>query len=186
MAASREEVFERVKEVLTEQLGVEESAINEEASFQEDLDADSLDLVELIMESRINPGSRLPTKTPTRFRPSARPSTTSRRTSSAPAGDLAPLRELIDGLPDARAGQVYTTPPGRTSARLLRAAQFLGDSVPELAIAREPTTATPIPRGTAREDPLARRLACELRRGVTPARTRQRARGARRRDPPTS
>src|SRR3954462_2752330 len=50
MAASREEVFERVKEVLTEQLGVEEGEITEEASFQEDLDADSLDLVELIME----------------------------------------------------------------------------------------------------------------------------------------
>ena len=49
MAASREEVFERVKEVLTEQLGIEESDITEEASFQEDLDADSLDLVELIM-----------------------------------------------------------------------------------------------------------------------------------------
>ena len=50
MAASREEVFERVKEVLVEQLGVEENDITEEASFQEDLDADSLDLVELIME----------------------------------------------------------------------------------------------------------------------------------------
>ena len=50
MAASREEVFERVKEVLTEQLGVEDDQITEEASFQEDLDADSLDLVELIME----------------------------------------------------------------------------------------------------------------------------------------
>jgi len=50
MAASREEVFERVKEVLTEQLGVDENEITEEASFQEDLDADSLDLVELIME----------------------------------------------------------------------------------------------------------------------------------------
>ena len=49
MAASREEVFERVKEVLTEQLGIEEADITEEASFQEDLDADSLDLVELIM-----------------------------------------------------------------------------------------------------------------------------------------
>ena len=32
MAASREEVFERVKEVLTEQLGVEEGDINDEAS----------------------------------------------------------------------------------------------------------------------------------------------------------
>jgi acyl carrier protein len=50
MAASREEVFERVKEVLSEQLGVDDSEINEDASFQEDLDADSLDLVELIME----------------------------------------------------------------------------------------------------------------------------------------
>ena len=50
MAASREEVFERVKEVLTEQLGVDENEVTEEASFQEDLDADSLDLVELIME----------------------------------------------------------------------------------------------------------------------------------------
>ena len=50
MAASRQEVFERVKEVLTEQLGVDETEINDEARFQEDLDADSLDLVELIME----------------------------------------------------------------------------------------------------------------------------------------
>jgi acyl carrier protein len=50
MAASREEVFERVKEVLTEQLGIDDGEITEEASFQEDLDADSLDLVELIME----------------------------------------------------------------------------------------------------------------------------------------
>jgi acyl carrier protein len=50
MAATREEVFERVKEVLTEQLSVDENEVTEEASFQEDLDADSLDLVELIME----------------------------------------------------------------------------------------------------------------------------------------
>ncbi len=50
MALSREEVAERVKSVLTEQLGVDEGELSEEASFQEDLDADSLDLVELIME----------------------------------------------------------------------------------------------------------------------------------------
>jgi acyl carrier protein len=48
--AAREEIFERVKEVLVDQLGVEESEITESAAFQEDLDADSLDLVELIME----------------------------------------------------------------------------------------------------------------------------------------
>jgi acyl carrier protein len=50
MAASRQELFDRVKEVLTEQLGIDESEITESASFQEDLDADSLDLVELIIE----------------------------------------------------------------------------------------------------------------------------------------
>ena len=48
--AVREEILERVKEVLVEQLGVDEGEITEAASFQEDLDADSLDLVELIME----------------------------------------------------------------------------------------------------------------------------------------
>jgi len=50
MAASREEVFERVKDVLAEQVGVDEGEISEGASFTEDLDLDSLDLVELIME----------------------------------------------------------------------------------------------------------------------------------------
>jgi acyl carrier protein len=50
MAASREEIYEQVKDVLVDQLGIEETEITEEASFQEDLDADSLDLVELIME----------------------------------------------------------------------------------------------------------------------------------------
>jgi len=50
MAASREEVYDRVKEVLVDKLGVDENEITEEAAFQEDLDADSLDLVELIME----------------------------------------------------------------------------------------------------------------------------------------
>ena len=50
MALSREEVAERVKSVLSEQLGVDDGELSEEASFQDDLDADSLDLVELIME----------------------------------------------------------------------------------------------------------------------------------------
>ena len=50
MARSREEIHERVKSVLSEQLGVDEGEITNDASFQDDLDADSLDLVELIME----------------------------------------------------------------------------------------------------------------------------------------
>jgi acyl carrier protein len=50
MTATREEIFDNVKDVLVEQLGVEQGDVTEEASFQEDLGADSLDLVELIME----------------------------------------------------------------------------------------------------------------------------------------
>ena len=42
-------VFERVRKITAEQLGVEESEIKPETSFVEDLNADSLDLVELIM-----------------------------------------------------------------------------------------------------------------------------------------
>jgi acyl carrier protein len=60
MAASRDEVFERIKEVLSERLSVEESDINEEANFQEDLDADSLDLVEMIMELEDQFGIKIP------------------------------------------------------------------------------------------------------------------------------
>lgn len=41
--------FERVKQVIVDQLGVDESAVTMEASFVEDLGADSLDIVELIM-----------------------------------------------------------------------------------------------------------------------------------------
>jgi acyl carrier protein len=42
-------VFERVKRIIVEQLGVDESKVVPEARFREDLGADSLDLVELIM-----------------------------------------------------------------------------------------------------------------------------------------
>ncbi len=48
--ATQEEVLEQVKQILVQQLGIDESEVKLEASFQEDLDADSLDLVELIME----------------------------------------------------------------------------------------------------------------------------------------
>jgi acyl carrier protein len=47
---SREELLTRVIRILVEQLGVEDEEITEEASFEEVLDADSLDLVELMME----------------------------------------------------------------------------------------------------------------------------------------
>lgn len=43
------EVFERVKKVTVEKLGVKEEEVVEAASFTEDLGADSLDVVELVM-----------------------------------------------------------------------------------------------------------------------------------------
>jgi acyl carrier protein len=60
VAVTREEVYDRVKSALHEQLGVDEGEITEEASFQEDLDADSLDLVELIMELEDQFGIKIP------------------------------------------------------------------------------------------------------------------------------
>lgn len=42
-------VYERVKKIIIEQLGVDEAEITQEASFTDDLGADSLDNVELVM-----------------------------------------------------------------------------------------------------------------------------------------
>lgn len=43
------EIKNRVKEIIVEQLGVEEDEVTDEASFVQDLGADSLDTVELVM-----------------------------------------------------------------------------------------------------------------------------------------
>ncbi len=48
--ASREEVFEQVREILVERLDVKEGDVNLGAHLRDDLEADSLDLVELIMD----------------------------------------------------------------------------------------------------------------------------------------
>ena len=46
---SSEEVLEKVKGIIVEQLGVAENSVTMEASFIDDLGADSLDIVELVM-----------------------------------------------------------------------------------------------------------------------------------------
>ena len=46
---STEEVFEKVKAIIVEQLGVAEASVTMEASFIDDLGADYLDIVELVM-----------------------------------------------------------------------------------------------------------------------------------------
>jgi acyl carrier protein len=43
------DVYERVKKIIVDILGVDEAKVTLEASFRENLEADSLDLVELIM-----------------------------------------------------------------------------------------------------------------------------------------
>ena len=46
---SENEIFENLKGIIVEQLGVEENLVKREASFVDDLAADSLDIVELVM-----------------------------------------------------------------------------------------------------------------------------------------
>jgi len=46
---TREELFDSIKSMIVEQLGVDEGSITEDSSFIDDLNADSLDMVELVM-----------------------------------------------------------------------------------------------------------------------------------------
>lgn len=46
---TREEIFDKVKKIIVETLGVDPDKVTMEARFREDLEADSLDLVELVM-----------------------------------------------------------------------------------------------------------------------------------------
>ncbi|MGB8648095.1 MAG: acyl carrier protein [Anaerolineae bacterium] len=47
---AEDSTFDAVKAIIVEKLGVDESKVTPKARFREDLEADSLDLVELIME----------------------------------------------------------------------------------------------------------------------------------------
>lgn len=57
---TKEEIFDQIKDMLVEQLGVDEGDVSMEAAFQDDLDADSLDLVEMIMEMEDKFGVKIP------------------------------------------------------------------------------------------------------------------------------
>jgi acyl carrier protein len=46
---TKQEIFEKIKVIIVDQLGVPEDKVTMEARFREELEADSLDLVELIM-----------------------------------------------------------------------------------------------------------------------------------------
>lgn len=47
--SAKDAIFDKVKAIIVDQLGVEEDEVSPESSFIEDLGADSLDIVELIM-----------------------------------------------------------------------------------------------------------------------------------------
>ena len=55
-----EEIFEKVKTVIVEQLGIDEANVRMESSFLDDLGADSLDIVEFIMELEEEFGLEIP------------------------------------------------------------------------------------------------------------------------------
>jgi acyl carrier protein len=56
----RQKAVEEIRAILVEQLGVDPAEVTEASSFQEDLNADSLDLVELIMEMEDRFGTKIP------------------------------------------------------------------------------------------------------------------------------
>ncbi|HRL03100.1 acyl carrier protein [Vitreoscilla massiliensis] len=55
-----ENIEQRVKKIVAEQLGVNEAEVKNESSFQEDLGADSLDIVELVMALEEAFGTEIP------------------------------------------------------------------------------------------------------------------------------
>lgn len=57
---THEEIFEKLKNIIVEQLGVEEERVTEEATFVDDLSADSLDIVELVMAIEEEFGLEIP------------------------------------------------------------------------------------------------------------------------------
>jgi acyl carrier protein len=57
---TREEVLERIREHLAEELEVDPARIDDSTRFKEDLEADSLDLVELVVELEDRYGIRIP------------------------------------------------------------------------------------------------------------------------------
>ena len=56
----REEILGKIQEITADRLGVDEVDVTSDASFREDLEADSLDLVELIMELEEQFGMEIP------------------------------------------------------------------------------------------------------------------------------
>ncbi len=57
---TNQEIFDKVKEIIVDQLGVDDDAVNIASNFVEDLGADSLDTVELVMALEEQFGVEIP------------------------------------------------------------------------------------------------------------------------------
>jgi acyl carrier protein len=76
---TEQEIESKVIDIVAEQMGADKAKITRTTSFVEDLNADSLDTVELVMEFEDEFETSSPTTRPRRSRPSARPSSSSSR-----------------------------------------------------------------------------------------------------------
>jgi acyl carrier protein len=75
-----QEIEQKVKQIIVDELGVDENEVTPNARFIDDLGADSLDTVELVMRFEEEFGIEIPMKTPRRFKVSATLTTTSTST----------------------------------------------------------------------------------------------------------
>ena len=73
-----DELFEKVKKIIADKLEVEDSKITLDASFRQDLGADSLDTYELVYGIEEELASRSPTRRRTSSRPSGTPTNSSK------------------------------------------------------------------------------------------------------------
>ena len=80
MAEEKKEIVEKVKQIISEQLGVDENEVTPSASFVDDLGADSLDQVELVMALEEHFGVEIPDEDAEKLAPSRMPSPTSTST----------------------------------------------------------------------------------------------------------
>ena len=136
----REKAVEEVRAILVEQLGVDPAEVTVESSFQEDLNADSLDLVELIMEMEDRFKIKIPDEEAEKIATVGQAVDYvhgEQRLSDADGADTG-LARIVMGLGSRRRRQVFThsswAPRREASYERL---EFLGDSVLEVVVSEE-------------------------------------------------
>ena len=131
---TREEVLERIREHLATELEVEPGRIDESTRFREDLEADSLDLVELVVELEDSYGVRIPDEEAAKILTVGQAADF---VAAHASGDraLRSLAELLDELPEELRRQAFTHASWvEHRAEAYERLAFLGDVVLSLAV----------------------------------------------------